>query len=317
MDYQPDGLNIWDPWLVEHQGLVHLFYQQGLAGNSKRDAQTGNWIGHAVSKDLLHWDEQPLAIGPDPERPLEDLWPWTGGAVMSGDTCYNFYTMRSSQEQGWRERIGVATSRDFQHWERYAGNPVIEPDPRWYSGGADYLRQYGRVDCRDLSVVYDPERQVWWGFFATRIPAEEQAETSVIAVASSKDLLHWEQLPPAFAPGIHGTVEVPEVFPLDGRWYMTCLTSSVHGNRGGFTDPNVLRGTMYAVADHPAGPYREITGDNVLINGHSCRSLVYKGERYIFSARDGSLSPPVVSEAGAKISLTCSFPSAADRGVCG
>ena len=106
-----------------------------------------------------------------------------------------------------------------------------------------------------------------------------------IALARSKDLIHWEQFPPAFAPKRYGEVEAHDVFPLGGKWWMTCLTSHGHGNRGGFADPNVVRGTIVAVADKPEGPYREPVPGYVLLGGdltagNTVSTVEFEGKRY-------------------------------------
>lgn len=306
-DYHPRDMAIWDPWFVVRGEEVHLFHQQGrIVPGSDRDPVEADSIGHAVSRDLIHWEERPSVLRPDPAYPLEDLWAWTGCAVAHEDRFYMYYTMRASAEEGLCERLGVALSEDCDHWTRYAGNPLIVPDERWYLGRGNAPRP-GRIDCRDLSVAYDEASGYWYGFFATRVPHGEMPETSVIGAARSRDLLSWEQLPPAFAPGTYGTVEVPEVFPLDGRWYLTCLTGHTHGNRPPLSDPHFISGTMYAVADRPEGPYRELPGDNVLYGGgapcpHSCRSVLFAGERYVISAQDvgggrHTLSPPMIARA--------------------
>jgi hypothetical protein len=63
---------------------------------------------------------------------------------------------------------------------------------------------------------------------------------------------------------------------------------------------------MYAVAERPEGPYREIEGDNVLYGGgppcpHSCRSVLFEGERYVISTQEiggmTTLSPPMTARA--------------------
>ena len=85
---------------------------------------------------------------------------------------------------------------------------------------------------------------------------------------------------------------MPEVFFLDGRWYMICLTSTGHGNRGGFSEPNVTRGTIYAMAERPERPYQEIEDDNVLmvgIPGASAETGISRGKvRSIDAASEAS-----------------------------
>jgi hypothetical protein len=306
LDFQPRDMSLWDPWFAVHNGEVHLFCQQGrLAAESDRDPTDADCIGHAVSTDLMIWTEREPILRPDPAYPLEDLWAWTGCAVSHEDLLYVYYTMRSSRENGQVERLGLATSPDGKSWTRHPGNPILEPDPRWYRGERNALVP-GRIDCRDLSVVNDPESGDWYGFYATRANFGEMPQTSVIGAARSRDLVTWEPLPPAFAPGTYGTVEVPEVFPLDGRWYLTCLTGSTHGNWVPWSDPYVQSGTMYAVADRPEGPYRELPADNTLLAGtppcpHSCRSVLFEGERYVLSTQESeqgnTLSPPMLARA--------------------
>lgn len=287
LDYQPEGMSIWDPWFAAYRGRVHMFYQQGPAPGSALDPKAGECIGHAVSDDLLHWQELPPALYPDPEDCRDDLWPWTGCACVADDRIYLYYTMRGSADNGNTERVGLAVSSDGETWQRHPESPVLTPDPGYYrAGGVPGVE--GRVDCRDFMVTQDPEGNGWWGYYVVRVPGDEAAETAVIGCARSTDLVHWEACPPAFAPGKYGTIEVPDVFLLDDRWYMTTFNGSHHGNRGGHSDPYMLRGTLYAVAERPDGPYREIPGDNVLLGGGapsyvSSRSVVFEGERYVLT----------------------------------
>ena len=78
---------------------------------------------------------------------------------------------------------------------------------------------------------------------------------------------------------------------------MTCLTSNGHGNRGSFSDPHVVRGTIYAVADRPEGPYREPAGGNLLLGGDTTAggtvcSVELEGKRYAIFNEGARLSPP-------------------------
>ena len=296
LEYRPAGINMWDTWCIERAGEVHLFHLQAQAHESTRPKEDLQWLGHAVSRDLIHWQERPLAIPPNVPGTLDDMQIWTGCVMEHAGLYYLYFTMRSTRDEGNGQHIGLATSPDLETWTRHPGNPVISPDPAYYISHEkplpaphfthqDRTRIRGTVDCRDLVIFPDPSGKGWFGFYAARVWAEEGPEQSVIATVHTTDLIHWKHLPPAFAPKKYNCIEVPDVFQLNGRWYMTCLTGHYMGSRGIFTDPYFNRGTIYAVADCPEGPYREFAEDNVLIGGndlscgYSCRTVVFEGER--------------------------------------
>jgi beta-fructofuranosidase len=302
--YRPDGMTMWDPWFVAHEGQVHLFHLQRRTDGSTRTAAEADHIGHAVTRDLIHWTELPLTVGPGEKGGMEDMQPWTGCAVVQEGVFHLFYTMRSTRDAsrsnyggGGIQRIGLATSDDLVHWQRYPKNPVLTPDPRWYVHEGK-PEPGNKVGCRDMKIIRDPVSDGWIGFYAATVPAEEEAEAACIAVARSKDLIHWEQMPPAFHPKRYGEVEAHDVFPLRGKWWMTCLTSHHHGNRGGFSDPNIVRGSIYAVADFPEGPYREPLGGNILLGGDltaggTVSTVEFEGKRYAFFQEGPFLSQPL------------------------
>lgn len=308
LDYCPEGISMWDTWYILDEGTIHMFHLQNLSKDSKRPPQDGTWLGHATSTDGLHWTEQPYALGPDPNDPRDDLTPWSGCVYTDGGgRFYFYYTMRGTDANGYSQRIGLALSDDLFKWTRYDNNPVIIPDPRYYLSYETPLPK-NTVDCRDMIVVPDPDGNGHVGLFAARIPGKEQAHTAVFGAARSHDLIHWEQLPPAFVPQKYADIEFPDLYYLDGRWYLTMLTGNRYGNRGVFSDPTVRYGTVYAVADRPEGPFREIEGDNVLIggqvySGYSCRSLMFEGERYTYYTQivppgyPESVSPPFLTRA--------------------
>ena len=312
LEYRPAGMCMWDTWCVVRDGQVHLFHLQMLAHESTRPKEHADFLGHAVSSDLLEWRELPLALGPNAPGTRDDLQPWTGCCYEHGGTYYLYYTMRSSLDKGHGQHIGLATSSDLVTWTRHPDNPVISPDPRWYvshqhplpPGAVDEKDRPGipgLVDARDLIVQPHPDGG-WIGFYAARIPSDECPEGAVIACVRSHDLVRWTHLPPAFAPGKYNCLEVPDVFCLDGRWYLTCLSGYHYGNRGYWSDPHISAGTLYAVADRPEGPYREFDGDNVLIGGdgtcgYSCRTVAFEGQRHLlFTQPTGhylaTVSPP-------------------------
>ena len=89
-------------------------------------------IGLCWSDDLLHWTLDEPCLRPDDP----DAMPWEQGGlykpclVEHEGTFLLFYnaktrTLPKSDGGGWREQIGVATSKDLRHWRRSPSNPII------------------------------------------------------------------------------------------------------------------------------------------------------------------------------------------------
>lgn len=294
VNYHPRHMYHWDFWMIERDGRVHSFYLFRLRPGEIADPERLEWIGHAVSDDLVTWIEEPLVIPSGPHGTIDDTKHWTGHIIEKDGLYYMFYTGRTSREDGKVQRTMLATSPDLYLWTKYDGNPVMEADPRWYNA-ARFPEKHDAVGWRDPRVVLDESSGWYYAFIAADLPEGEYAERGCVARARSRDLLQWEIMPPAFAPRKYATIEVPDVFFLDGRWYLTLLTGTAYGNpRGTFSDPNVEMGTMYAVADRLAGDFHELD-DNVLIGarwweGTSCRTVEFQGTRYLFyfqCERDG------------------------------
>ncbi|MCX5919446.1 MAG: hypothetical protein NTX30_22580 [Deltaproteobacteria bacterium] len=286
MSYRPSGMRMWDSWFLEHRGTAHMFYLQRLIEGSRRGKEEDN-IGHATSTDLVNWREGNPSVRPGAAGSLEDMQPWTGCAFCPDDEhFYLYYTMRSSLDHGKGQRIGLVRSTDLSEWAHYDANPVIVPDSQYYASHSAPLAN-GVVDCRDLIIIRDDANARYLGYYAARTNEPDLEASSCIAMIESRDLIHWNHLPPAFAPKRYGCLEVPDVFPLGGHWFLTALTGHWYGNRGIFSDLDVTEGTVYAMAESPEGPFLENVEDNILIaasrhSGYSCRSLVFKGQRYLF-----------------------------------
>lgn len=306
MNYRPNEMNLWDTWCIPHGKEVHAFYMQRRAKGSSRTLTEERSIGHAVSDNLLDWKELPTAVMPGEVGSGEDLDIFTGCAFEKNDDCFLYYTQRSSEDGGLIQRIALATSRDWVHFTKFSGNPVIEPDPDVYCT-REHPARHGIVDCRDLIVVENPDGEGYYGFFAARRPSEEMPEGAAIACVYSKDLYHWENVGPVFTAKTNTIVEVPDVFCMNGRWYLTMLVSNEYGSRDLFSEQELIQGTVYAVSDKVTGPY-VMEPDNVILasrrqNGITCRSVMFEGKRMLLYTRveregerdDGAPSPGSLS----------------------
>ncbi|MGO9200787.1 MAG: glycoside hydrolase family 32 protein [Limisphaerales bacterium] len=177
--------------LVFYQGEYHMFYQHNPYG--------WNWgnmhWGHAVSPDLVHWQELPIALYPDEHGAM-----FSGSAVVDWNNTAGF---QAGQEKaliciftaaGNPFTQGLAFSNDRgRTWTKYANNPVL---PHIVGGN------------RDPKVIwYAPANKWIMALFLDK---------DLYALFSSTNLKQWERLSDVPFPG---TSECPEFFelPLDGN----------------------------------------------------------------------------------------------------
>ena len=180
--------------LMYYDGEYHLFYQHNPYGWTWNNM---TW-GHAVSKDLVHWEEIGDALHLDEHGSM-----WSGSGVVdwnnttgfqTGDeppliTIYTHAGDSGSLSAGKPFTQGIAYSNDRgRTWTKYEGNPVLGH----ISGG-----------CRDPKVIWWEETNEWViTIFLTK---------SRMAFFRSKDLKRWNLqsiLPSA------SLNECPEIFPL-------------------------------------------------------------------------------------------------------
>ncbi|KOU68088.1 hypothetical protein ADK57_15405, partial [Streptomyces sp. MMG1533] len=108
--------------------------------------------GHAVSKDLVHWEELPLALSHDDEEMV-----FSGSAVVDWDNSTGFGTKEnppmvaiytSAYKDGGKQSQSLAYSTDRgRTWTKYQGNPVIDigsnnfrdPKVQWYAPTKSWL----------------------------------------------------------------------------------------------------------------------------------------------------------------------------------
>jgi len=165
--------------LVWHKGEYHLFFQHNPQGT-----QWGHmsW-GHAISKDLLTWEELPVAIAED-----EDGGIFSGSAVSDGDDLVAIYTRNTETNQSQC----IARSKDNgRTFAKYKDNPVLDENKK---------------DFRDPKVF--KYKNEW--IMTVAQPHEHQ-----VSFYSSPDLISWKHLSnfgPAAATG--GVWECPDLFPL-------------------------------------------------------------------------------------------------------
>ncbi|RJP71082.1 MAG: glycosyl hydrolase family 32 [Candidatus Abyssobacteria bacterium SURF_17] len=306
MYYSPPGQYLWDFWLIFEASEYHLFHLQ--APRSLPDPEMRHnhaAIGHAVSADLRSWRDKGLALASGKPGEWDDLSVWTGSVIKKGTLYYMLYTGRCRAEQGTIQRIGLARSSDLYYWEKYAGNPILEADGRYYEKLTS--SEYYEEAWRDPYLFYDHATRCHYAFISARAGEGKFDERGCIALAKSDDLIHWEVLPPPCCPGTFGMMEVPQVFQHGGRTYLLFSTMNYW-----YAESHRARmqhepwdGDHYLISDALLGEYRCV-GDGVLsrANHYAYASKVVNdagGKLYLLSwlsrvpggdAFAGVLSPP-------------------------
>ena len=287
MKYRKPGLDFWDAWFLQRDGEVHAFHMQVPDGTVSFSEEEGRSVGHLTSKDLLHWTFRGNVLEPlmDPDRPQDFHQKFTGCAFCKDGVTYLYYTMRD--RESCSQRIGLATSGNGFDFKLYPGNPVIEPDPSVLIGFAnrDTFQFDPVVDCRDLIVVKDPDSPYYYGYFAAGADVGRVSPVGVIAVCRSTDLIHWTDQAIAYVPPVNGVIEVPDVYRIGDKWYLTVLCGANYTGRSAIPDDYVTNATLYAVADSPTGPFVH-TDDCLFLggtigSGFTCRTVEWEGKRYV------------------------------------
>jgi fructan beta-fructosidase len=234
-------------WMNDPNGMVfydhtyHLFFQYYPSGNVWGPM---HW-GHAVSTDLLHWKEMPIALYPD-----------TLGYIFSGSAVVDSNNTTGFSKTGKPPLVAIFTQHDpkgekagksnFQNesiayslddginWIKYDHNPV--------------LRNPGIKDFRDPKVMWYPKQKKWVMTLATK---------DRITFYSSPDLKKWKK-ESEFGKdfGAHGGVwECPDLFPLklgDNKTYWVLI---VNVNPGG---PNGGSATQYFIGQFDGNKFTPV-----------------------------------------------------------
>lgn len=199
--YTPADTWMNDPnGLVYADGLYHLFFQSNPHGT---DHSNMSW-GHAVSTDLLTWQDRPLAIACDDDEEV-----YSGSVVVDASNTSGFgargtaplvaiYTSHFTDRSPHRgiQAQSLAYSVDGGHtWTKYEGNPVLTRHSS---------------DFRDPKVFrYTGEGTEYWVMVAV-----EAADRKVV-IYRSDDLKDWTYLSDFEASTRVGRIwECPDLFPL-------------------------------------------------------------------------------------------------------
>ena len=225
-------------WINDPNGMIfidgtyHLYYQYNPQGNGWGNL---SW-GHATSTDMLHWEEQPVALQPDALGMI-----FSGSAVCDKDNTAGFgantlvaiYTSADAAQQQ-----SIAYSKDGgKTFTTYEGNPVIKNNDD---------------NLRDPKVFWHEESKKW-------IMSLAKGWRKGMEIWSSPDLKNWTK-ESEFLVELDGRPsfqwECPDLIPFDyngqRKWVMLISVNPC--------GPVIGSGMMYFVGDFDG---KKFTPDNL------------------------------------------------------
>jgi fructan beta-fructosidase len=233
--------------MVYYGGEYHLFYQYYPDSNVWGPM---HW-GHAVSKDLVHWQHLPVALYPDSLGYI-----FSGSAIIDWKNTSGWQTGQDpplvaifTQHSETLAKMGrsdfqiqsIAYSNDRgRTFKKYLHNPVIQ-NP-------------GEKDFRDPKVIWDEFSGKWILVLAAG---------QKVKFYSSSDLRNWEfQSDFGADAGAHGGVwECPDLFPMKAgdqeKWVLL-----VNINPGG---PNGGSGTQYFTGNFDGSTFISDNPDDTVL----------------------------------------------------
>jgi len=221
--FVPCGSDLRDFSIIFDRGCWHVFYIDLRHGKSSRRPDNFTFIGHASTTNFQQWTVHEPALHIVPGT-------WEGGHIgpahvvpVKNNRSFNdkagyrvrFVMIYTGISRSLAQRTGMAFSRDLFRWDRYEGNPVLEPE---HFGWALWARG-SMSNCRDPYVLQHRGRYI---LYYTALRKDGQA---CIAAAGSSDLENWRDLGPVLTrpASLHRSPAMLEsacVHPLGRRYVL-------------------------------------------------------------------------------------------------
>ena len=188
--------------------------------------------GHAVSDDLINWNELPVAISCDDSQAIfsgsavVDYFNTTGFGTLENPAMVAIYTAHKHDDSHQTQALAYSLDEGLT-WVKYEGNPVLDLQLNHF---------------RDPKVSWDRTTESW--LMTVVLPKERR-----VSFYSSKDLKNWVYLSDFGSVGaVDGDWECPDLFPLfvDGDSDKVKWVLLISINPGGLTGGS---GTQYFIGD--------------------------------------------------------------------
>ena len=191
-------------WMNDPNGLCyfggqyHAYYQH----NPGAIVWTAplSW-GHATSKDLVHWEDQPIAMAPD--MPYESTGGCFSGSALAEEGQVSFFY--TAVGDGGVSTQCLAVSRDGFALEKDPQNPILTQSP---------------IDPTSRDIR-DPKVFPWTDGTYRMVCGTGYEGRAAVLLFSSADKKNWDYQGVLFETTQMGPVlECPDLFPVEDKWVL-------------------------------------------------------------------------------------------------
>ncbi|EJL36950.1 beta-fructosidase, levanase/invertase [Caulobacter sp. AP07] len=206
-----------DPNPYYENGVYSVFYL-------KNEGRHPWWV--TQSADLSAWS-RPLEVVPVGQPDAPDDWTGSGSVIADPAGGYRLYYTGHDPEGRPKEVVMGARAPSL-------AGPWRKTPETTFAGPPDY----DPSDFRDPFVLWNAEAKAYWMLLATRHESK-----AAIGLYTSPDLARWTAAPPLYAEASPLNLEVPDLFPEGGDWFLL------------YSDQRQARQVRYLTATHGAGGY--------------------------------------------------------------
>ncbi len=231
--------------LIQWRGEYHLFYQY----NPEEPIWGPISWGHAVSRDLLHWQDLPVALSPTPDSPDSDGC-WSGVIVDAAGIPTMIYSGNRNDRQF--PCLAISTD-DLLTWHKNPHNPLISASPV----------DLDLLTFRDHCVWRDGDD--WYQLIGGGI----RFRGGTALLYRSADLRQWEYLGPICDGRSAETGEIwecPDLFALGDQHVL--IVSSIP-----------LRRAIYLIGSFDGRTFTPHTDGDVDAGGHLYAPLSFRDDQ--------------------------------------
>ena len=191
---------------IYYRGEYHLFYQ-----HFPYDTQWGtmHW-GHAVSKDLIHWEHQKIAMLPS--KGFDRNGCFSGTAIEKDGSLYLFYTAVAYDKLN-EDNIHVIVDDQFESSQAI----LVSPDGITFdnfSAKRQIIPPIEDIELGHRTHTRDPKVWEYDGKYYMLLGTKTEENVGKLLFYTSDNLMDWKYFNSYTKPGLGYMWECPDLFRI-------------------------------------------------------------------------------------------------------